>query len=71
MMRSEKDTKYREALVAHLEYIKEKVDANHDHLEKINGRLRETEKSIAWMKGIGSTVVLIMSIVIGFFKINK
>ena len=45
-MRSERETKYRESILTHLKYIKEKVDINQKHLEKINGRLRDTEKSI-------------------------
>ena len=32
-------TKYRDDVITHLEYIKEKVDANHAHLKELNGRV--------------------------------
>ena len=58
-------------ILTHLKYIKEQVDINQKHLEKINGRLRDTERSIAWMKGIGTAVTFILSFIVGYFKINK
>ena len=43
---------YRDLVVTHLKYIKEKVDANHKHLEKLNGRVRTNEVStIAFLFG--------------------
>ena len=53
-----KDT---EVVITHLEYIKEKVDANHNHLKELNGRVRKNEVSISWIKGIGLTVTFIVS----------
>lgn len=70
-MRSEAETQYRKNILTHLKYIKEQVDVNQRHLEKINGRLRQTEASIAWMKGIGVTITFVLSFIIGYFKINK
>jgi peptidoglycan hydrolase CwlO-like protein len=49
-----------------IEHIKEKVNSNNKHLEKINGRLRATENSISWIKGIGSTIAFVVSVLIGF-----
>ena len=52
---------YRTNVMTHLEYIKEKVDANHKHLQVLNGRVRKTEISISWIKGIGSAITFIIS----------
>ena len=35
-----KDKDYK-VIITHLEYIKEKVDANHSHLKELNGRVRK------------------------------
>ena len=51
---------YRGEVLTHLEYIKEKVDANHDHLERVNGRLRKAENNITAMKTTGATLVAII-----------
>tara|TARA_Y100000310_G_C20636276_1_gene791322 strand:+ start:1310 stop:1537 length:228 start_codon:yes stop_codon:yes gene_type:complete len=48
-----------------IEHIKEKVNSNNDHLEKINGRLRTAENSISWIKGIGSAITFVISAFIG------
>ena len=55
------------AVLTHLEYIKEKVKANNDHLIALNGRVRVNEKSIAWIKGIGISLAFVISSFIGFF----
>jgi len=52
---------YRTEVLTHLEYIKEKVDANHNHLQVLNGRVRKTENSISWIKGIGSAITFVIS----------
>jgi hypothetical protein len=70
-MRSEKETMYRDTIIAHLEHIKEKVDANHNHLEKLNGRVRKTEQSLSWMKGIGGTVTFVISVILTYLGIEK
>ena len=54
-------------IITHLEYIKEKVDANYNHLKELNGRVRNNEVSISWLKGIGLTVTFVVSSVITYF----
>ena len=39
---------------------KEKVDANHEHLEKVNGRLRKAENNITAIKTTGTTLAAII-----------
>ena len=51
---------YRGEVLTHLEYIKEKVDANHSHLEVVNGRLNKAENNITAIKTIGTTLAAIM-----------
>ena len=63
--------KYRDEVMTHLKYIKERVDANHSHLENVNGRLREAEKSISWMKGIGTTITFVIGLLIAWVKTGK
>ena len=47
------------------------VKKNEDQLEKINGRVRETEKSLEMMKGIGSVAGIVFGAFIGWlFKIK-
>ena len=36
-MKTRNTDEYRGEVMTHLSYIKEKVDANHNHLEKVNG----------------------------------
>ena len=49
-----------ELVLTHLEYIRKRVD-------DINGRVRDNEKSISWIKGIGTTVTFVISCVLGYF----
>ena len=51
---------HRREVLTHLEYIKERVDYNAQHLDKINGRVRETEKKISFLQGFGSIVTFIL-----------
>ena len=57
--------------MTHLKYIKEKVDENHSHLAKLNDRVRKTESSISWMKGIGTTITFLLGTLFAWFKIDK
>ena len=54
-------------IITHLEYIKEKVDANHKHLKELNGWVRKNEVAISWIKGIGITITFIITTIIGIF----
>tara|TARA_R100001530_G_scaffold134910_2_gene110815 strand:+ start:320 stop:496 length:177 start_codon:yes stop_codon:yes gene_type:complete len=49
-----------ELVLNHLEYIRKRVD-------DINGRVRDNEVSISWIKGIGTSITFIISCVIGYF----
>jgi hypothetical protein len=51
-------------ILSHLEYIRTRVD-------EINGRVRDNENQISWIKGIGTTFVFIVSAVLGWFGIDK
>ena len=57
-----KDTN--DLIISHLEYIRTRVD-------EINGRVRENEKQISWIKGIGVMVVFCISSVIAWLGIDK
>ena len=61
---NKKDT---EVVLTHLEYIKEKVDANYKHLEKVNGRLNKAESNISKIVGIGSGITFVIATVLGYF----
>ena len=54
-----------------VEHIKEKVDSNNKHLQAINGRVRETEKQLSLMKGIGATVTFVISALIAWIKTSE
>jgi hypothetical protein len=55
---------YRDGVMTHLMYIKEKVDANFEHLEKVNGRLNKAENNITKLKAIGATLFSLLTIAI-------
>ena len=54
-----------------IEHIKEDISEVKDQLKKINGRVRENEKELSWMKGIGGTFVFIISAVLTWLGIEK
>ena len=58
-------------ITGELAHIREKVEANHTHLEKINGRLTTAEHSVTAMKTIGSTLTLIIGVVLTWLGIQK
>jgi|1_EtaG_2_1085319.scaffolds.fasta_scaffold77554_2 predicted nucleic acid-binding Zn-ribbon protein len=75
---SKSTEKYRENITLHLvrisgdiEHIKEKVNSNNKHLEKINGRVRDTEKSVTAIKSIGSTLTFIVGAVLTWLGVQK
>ena len=63
--------KYRDEVMTHLKYIKERVDANHKHLLHLNGRVRSTEIAISWIKGIGTTITFILGSILAWFKFGE
>ena len=64
-------SKYRDEVMTHLKYIKEKVDANYSHLNRLNNRVRKAESSISWMKGIGTTITFMLGTLFAWFKFDK
>ena len=58
-------------ITGELAHIREKVEANHAHLEKINGRLTTAEHSITAMKTIGSTLTILIGIILTWFGVHK
>ena len=69
---------YRNNITLHLtrisgdiEHIKEKVNDNNRHLEKINGRLRAAEKDITAVKTVGGTITFIIGAVLAWLGIDK
>ena len=62
--------KYRDEVMTHLKYIKERVDTNHNHLLQVNGRVRKNEISISWIKGIGGTIATILLAILSWFKLG-
>lgn len=62
---------HRNEVITHLKYIKEKVDANYNHLEKVNGRLRNAENNITGIKATGITLYTIVGIILTWLGINK
>ena len=56
-----------EVALTHLEYIKEKVDANYKHLEKLNGRVSKNESAISRIMGVGTAITFTIASVLGYF----
>ena len=69
--KSQNVNKYRGDVMTHLEYIKEKVDANYEHLGRVNGRLNKAEKDITAIKTTGITIYTIIGVVLAWLGINK
>ena len=51
-------------IISHLEYIRDRVD-------QINGRVRESENQISWIKGIGSTFVFVVGCILTWMGLEK
>ena len=54
-----------------VEHIKTDIGDIKEHLAKMNGRVRQTEKDISWMRGIGGTFVFIISALLTWLGIDK
>tara|TARA_R100000808_G_scaffold7763_1_gene22457 strand:+ start:7729 stop:7938 length:210 start_codon:yes stop_codon:yes gene_type:complete len=63
--------KHRSNVMLHLTYIREMVDANNDELKRLNGRVRQNEKDISWIKGIGGTFVFLVSAILAWLGVDK
>tara|TARA_R110002051_G_scaffold65486_1_gene118731 strand:- start:2316 stop:2591 length:276 start_codon:yes stop_codon:yes gene_type:complete len=84
-MKSAKETreienteKYRTDVTLHLvkitgelAHIREKVESNHTHLKKINGRLTTAEHSITAMKTIGTTLTITIGVILTWLGLGK
>ena len=62
---------YRDAVMTHLMYIKEKVDSHDAHLEKINGRLNKSENNITKITTVGATFGIIATFIMSYLGIRK
>ena len=51
-------------IISHLEYIRDRVD-------QINGRVRESEKQISLIKGVGSTFVFLVSAILTWMGVKE
>jgi len=58
-------------ITGELSHIREKVEANHEHLEKINGRLTTAEHSVTAIKTIGSTLTIVIGIILTWLGLDK
>ena len=66
-----KNDEYREAVIVHLQYIKERVDANHEHLLRLNGRVVKNEKAITKIFAIGSTLSFLFTLALTYLGVKK
>ena len=70
-MKTKSIKEHRDEVMTHLKYIKEKVDANHNHLEKVNGRLNKAENNITAVKTIGTTLTVVIGIILTWLGVSK
>ena len=54
-----------------VEHIIDKVNANFNHLEKVNGRLNKAENNITGIKSIGITLYAIIGVVLAWLGIKQ
>ena len=54
-----------------IEHIKEKVNANFNHLEKVKGRLNKAENNITGIKSIGITLYAIIGVILAWLGIRE
>tara|TARA_R100000808_G_scaffold24947_1_gene59749 strand:- start:26052 stop:26297 length:246 start_codon:yes stop_codon:yes gene_type:complete len=54
-----------------IEHIKEDMSEVKEQLTKINGRVRETESSITAIKAIGSTITVVIGVILTWLGIDK
>lgn len=68
-MKTKNIDEYRGAVMTHLSYIKEKVNANFEHLERVNGRLNKAENDIVKLKTVGLTLFSLLTIAISLIGV--
>ena len=68
MARDKTIVEHRKEVLLHLQYIKENIDDANIKLDRMNGRIRENEKSISFIKGFGSMVTVIFGIMMYLIK---
>jgi len=75
---TEKTEEYRNSITVHLvricsdvEHIKEKVTENNKYLIHINGRLRQAENNITAVKTIGTTLTVVIGIILTWLGVSK
>ena len=51
-------------IISHLEYIRTRVD-------QINGRVRENERQISWIRGIGVSFIFGLSSIMTWLGLDK
>tara|TARA_R110002020_G_scaffold275964_1_gene491151 strand:+ start:127 stop:333 length:207 start_codon:yes stop_codon:yes gene_type:complete len=66
-----KTNEHRDWVKVNIEYIVKELDKQTDKLDQINGRVRQNEKSISYIKGIGTILFALFGGLIGWFQINK
>ena len=73
-----KVNEYRNNITLHLtrissdiEHIKEKVNDNNKHLLRLNGRVRENENQISWIRGVGKTTIVIIGVFLTWLGIKQ
>ena len=54
-----------------IERVKIIVEKNEKWLAKLNGRVRDNEKELSWMKGIGGIFVFIIGAILTWMGIEK
>ena len=66
-----KNDSYRDDVMTHLKYIKEKVDACECHLETLNGRVRKNENSITSIRSIGITLYALIGVALTWLGVKE
>ena len=77
-MKKNNTEEYRNNITIHLtrissdiEHIKEKVNDNNKHLLRLNGRVRENENQISWIRGVGKTTLVIIGVFLSWLGIKQ
>ena len=67
-----KDVKeYRDAVMTHLMYIKEKVDSHDTRLADINGKVNKNKNDITRITTIGATFGVLATFIMSYLGIRK